>query len=705
MMVEGVAEKFLEVVLQKNNMKKFVSFLALSFLISPLMAQVRIDSSFAFGPDTAKMYSIYVPSNYNPSNPNPLMVGFHPYNVSRWNAVSWCDTLLAFSEMNDLILVCPDGDSLGIITDSLDYAFTTALMDSMKLWFNIDEERIYTMGFSFGGKAVYEYGLNNAPTFGGFIPIGAAINGTSFVSNVIQNAGRRPFYLVHGANDNPSQRYYPILNALNANCAFVNSILMSGVGHTIDFPNRNQILTTAYQWIDSVNLSPLNASFSLTSPVNFSTLTVKGFNEFEHHFFWEESPVADSCGVLKYDFMMDLPGNKFVNPLLTLPSNNGGLDTSLSLTNGQIDSLLVLFSVPINGMLALDWTAKTNINNTYSDTAKSFRITITRKNLGFSVNSPANNNVVVLQNGNNKFFNWEDLNHYITVTYELVFDDTSGDFSNPLLSYTSSTNGISSSLNVEHERLYYDFMFLNSKEIGDSVTLKWRALASDTFLSEYSQNERVITLIRGNVGFKLFVPVDNSLLTSKKDVDYTFSWDSVSLADIRYEWLFDSLGIDLGDSTSFVLGSDSDSSYARIEITFAILDSIMNFYGVQYLDTFHGQWTSRAKFDGGDEYSLNTYRVSIVRAHPVGIENHNSLTGVKIYPNPANSHITFDFNTDQEWETLELFDAISSLIYSGRVIQGEKSLTIDVSEFSEGSYIWKVNNSNNSVSGMFIISR
>ena len=97
------------------------------------------------------------------------------------------------------------------------------------------------------------------------------------------------------------------------------------------------------------------------------------------------------------------------------------IDTILSLTNHIIDSLLGAFSVPINSTLTLDWTVKSNILNKFSDTAKSFQITFVRKKLGFNVTSPTNNDVVSLQNNGNKFFNWEDLNHYISVDYQLLF--------------------------------------------------------------------------------------------------------------------------------------------------------------------------------------------------------------------------------------------------------------------------------------------
>jgi len=175
----------------------------------------------------------------------------HPLNISRWDGESWCDTLIDFAEMNNLLLVCPDGGLDGAIDDPIDTVFSTVLLDSMNIWFNVNPAKVFAMGFSWGGKTVYTYGLNHIERFAGFMPIGAAVN-VSEVAGIDQNAAWHPFYLVHGSNDSPSQRFTPLKNAMENNNACVNSILMSGVGHTIDFPNRNQILTEAFQWIDSV---------------------------------------------------------------------------------------------------------------------------------------------------------------------------------------------------------------------------------------------------------------------------------------------------------------------------------------------------------------------------------------------------------------------------------------------------------------------
>lgn len=689
--------------LSKKIMRTFSLFVTLLYLLSNTQAQIRIDSSFAFSTNPAKQYSIFVPSQYNPSVPNPMIVAFHPLDLTRWNSISWCDTLKAFSEANNVITVCPDGGPNGIITDQIDYDFTTALIDSMKHWYNVDDRRIYALGFSVGGQAVYEYGLNNAETFGGFIPVGAAISGTSFVSSVIHNAGGRAFYVVHGSLDAPTSRFFPIVNSLLANCALLDSNLMPGIGHTIDFPNRNAILSEAYEWVDSVNTTPRTASFSLAAPPHLSTIIVKGFHDYQHHFTWQRSPLEDSCGVLKYEVLVDLPFGDFSNPLLVMNSNNGGLDTALSMTNETIDSLLTSYNIPLNGSLGLDWVVRSNINNHHADTAKFFRIIFTRKKLGFDILTPLNNIVVNLNNGSNRTFDWEDLSHYTGFQFHLIFDELNGDFSNPVASFTSGLGGSSSNLNLSHEDLYYQLMFLKGMNIDDTITLKWAVEAVDANYRELSASERVMTFIRKNVGFELFLLPDNSLINSKKDVDYLFIWDSIPLDSITYELRFDTLNVDLQNSASIVLASDVDSVFARKNMTYEILDSVMDIYGIKYLDTLHGQWTVRAIYPGGDEYSLTTYNVSIVRAHPVGLAEGETLKEIQIFPNPSSDKVTIQ-NLNRQYDRFKLYGSNAGLVLDYDVSEKDE-LLLDVSMLNGGIYLYELSSKAGIRSGSLLISR
>ncbi|MFT4971096.1 MAG: putative peptidase, partial [Saprospiraceae bacterium] len=232
-------------------MRYFLLFF-FSTLFCQLNAQTRIDATLDFQTDPAKQYSIYVPSSYDENTPNKMVLGLHPLNTSRWNSVSWCDTLIAFAEANDILMICPDGGADGAVDDPIDIAFTDVILDSMLTWYNVDESKIYTMGFSWGARTTYTYGLSNVDKFAGFMPIGAAINGLNETGGVIENSVDKPFYIIHGSNDSPSIRFTPIRDALIDAGACVETNLLSGVGHTIDFNNRNTILTEGFQWLESV---------------------------------------------------------------------------------------------------------------------------------------------------------------------------------------------------------------------------------------------------------------------------------------------------------------------------------------------------------------------------------------------------------------------------------------------------------------------
>lgn len=231
-------------------MKQLLTLVFIALFLQ-VNAQERIDGSFSFLTDPAKKYSIFVPANYDAATPSKMMLALHPLNTNRWDAISWCDTLIAFADANDLLMICPDGGIDGAVDDAIDTAFTSVVLDSMMTWYNVDESKVYAMGFSWGARTTYSYGLRNPDKFAGFLPIGAAIEGTNQVTGFLQNAADKPFYLVHGANDTPATRFTPMLNALNENGACVESILMPNVGHDIDFPNRNAILTEAFQWIET----------------------------------------------------------------------------------------------------------------------------------------------------------------------------------------------------------------------------------------------------------------------------------------------------------------------------------------------------------------------------------------------------------------------------------------------------------------------
>ena len=223
-------------------MKNIATVLLLSLICTTTFCQVKVDDSFEFQSDPDKKYSLYIPSGYSEATPHNVLLALHPFNTSRWDSESWRDTLTTCAEANNVILVCPDGGADGQIDDPIDTSFTTAILDSVENWYNIDDRKIYVMGFSWGGKTTYTYGLSHANRFAGFMPVGAAVTLAEIPMTWQANADGKPFYIIHGGDDSPNTRFFPLRDAMINNGAVVADSLLSGVGHTIDFAGRNEML-------------------------------------------------------------------------------------------------------------------------------------------------------------------------------------------------------------------------------------------------------------------------------------------------------------------------------------------------------------------------------------------------------------------------------------------------------------------------------
>ena len=97
---------------------------------------------------TPKKYSLYFPNDFDEAKTYKLVVAFHPWNVERWNAESWRDTLITFADANDVILFCPDGGKDGKVDDSITLKLTDQIIQTLLTDYQIDENHIYALGFS-----------------------------------------------------------------------------------------------------------------------------------------------------------------------------------------------------------------------------------------------------------------------------------------------------------------------------------------------------------------------------------------------------------------------------------------------------------------------------------------------------------------------------------------------------------------------------
>ncbi len=234
---------------------RYLLLIFIAALFCRVDAQEIINGSYDFQTDPEKKYTLYIPSGYDATVPSKVIVGLHPWNTSKWDSESWAEELSEIAEANNCIVICPDGGSDGQIDDDIDTAFTTFLIDEMMGQYNLDASKMYLVGFSWGGKTVYTYGLNHVERFAGFMPMGAAVE-QSEVVNFASQAKDQYFYIIHGSQDSPNVRFTPLVNLLEDNMACVETNLLNGVGHTIEFDNQFNILNEGLTWL--MNATPCN---------------------------------------------------------------------------------------------------------------------------------------------------------------------------------------------------------------------------------------------------------------------------------------------------------------------------------------------------------------------------------------------------------------------------------------------------------------
>jgi polyhydroxybutyrate depolymerase len=168
-----------------------------------------------------RAWIVYVPPNYNPARPTPLVVVLHgrPSNAASMAAITQFN---AVADRHGFIVVYPDGldnqwathfDLIGSdvrlggmrsVAPQDDVEFLTNLADDLRRDFNIDPARMYVTGFSNGGFMTLRMACSASARFAAFAEVGSAL-----YNEMTQICGRgrpAPLLLMHGSVD-PSIPY------------------------------------------------------------------------------------------------------------------------------------------------------------------------------------------------------------------------------------------------------------------------------------------------------------------------------------------------------------------------------------------------------------------------------------------------------------------------------------------------------------------
>jgi hypothetical protein len=195
--------------------------------------------------DSITIY-IYLPSNFDPSQSNKMIVGIHGLGNPD-NSQQIRQYLSPLAETEGMILACPDP----YLNDQprsktvLDEA-----IDSLINWYNVDENKKYIIGYSAGSDVAAKYVLElEKHKFKGLIWFAPGFHSITTVPNQSEIP---PVCLCVGTSDFVSLAQANIIrNAFNNSSVPFLYNTISGVAHTMDFPSFPTEIKKCVDFIDA----------------------------------------------------------------------------------------------------------------------------------------------------------------------------------------------------------------------------------------------------------------------------------------------------------------------------------------------------------------------------------------------------------------------------------------------------------------------
>ena len=145
-------------------------------------------------------YVLDIPSNYNQNNPYKLVFGWHWRGGSANDVVGQGYYGMKSLSNNSAIFVAPDraaGTDGWTNANGRDIAFLQSMLTQLKSSLCIDESRIFSTGWSYGGMMSFAVGRELPTTFRAIAPVSGA-----FLTPHVNSGSATAAWIAHGTSDN-----------------------------------------------------------------------------------------------------------------------------------------------------------------------------------------------------------------------------------------------------------------------------------------------------------------------------------------------------------------------------------------------------------------------------------------------------------------------------------------------------------------------
>lgn len=212
---------------------------------------------------TMQPVAVYVPHDYSPAHPAPLVVFLHGHLQAESHLIA-PDYIQDLAERSGTIVVAPYGrgyyDFNGSESDVYD------ALDAAKSAFNIDPRRRYLAGYSMGGFSLFRIAPMGASTWSAVMCIAGSLL-TSRAAIVIRTMQRTKFYVLTGARDDNVPTAWPSATAIFLRDNGLEITFYTDPNGTHELYSLRSILSQAWTDMEAgVVRLPLNLSGSADLP-------------------------------------------------------------------------------------------------------------------------------------------------------------------------------------------------------------------------------------------------------------------------------------------------------------------------------------------------------------------------------------------------------------------------------------------------------
>lgn len=417
--------------------------------------------------------------------------------------------------------------------------------------------------------------------------------------------------------------------------------------------------------------------FSLSEPANLSTFSFATGSEEPIVFNWTKSLFSNS-----YWCTFDVNGKPF-----TLPSDNSGMDTALTLDATFFENILVDKALSNNYLkeAIVKWSVSaTNVDkdSLSSNQNKQLNIAVKYPMQAFNLSYPANNFTATVKGISNDSISFSWSKSAFFDTYKFVLSDNNG---MPLYGYNTNQD-TTLKLSVSFiDRL----LASNHVKKGSAVTLNWSVYAyqgSSDSLQSTTANHLTFTRNRELQSFGLLHPENNEKIEWKQqDVkSIPFSWQS-SLSNALYRVYFD---FPTGTFTAPIMSIDGGSGGqdTTIMLDNESLELMLADNGVTFVDSLALKWKVIA-YTNDDTIDVSSpFVFHLKKLNSSSINNKYMVSNrVLVYPNPSKGKVNIELASVHPTYKVSIAD-ITGKEYNTYELTSNVKQQIDLSGLESGLY-------------------